>query len=303
MMANSKFKRFSNSFAPQWLGVEESLSNPVADKELFPEFTSELRESMKREVVDYFHYVFTEKRNILELVDSDYSLLDESLAKHYGVPDITGPELRLVNVADYGRGGILGMGAVLTATSLPNRTSPVLRGQCVLEQVLGTPAPPPPPDIPSVEEEVNAAGHNLGVRKLLEKHRSDPACSSCHVKMDPIGFAMENFDAVGRWRTFYQGEATIDASAILENGVMIEGPNELRKEISQEKEKLAENFSRKIMSYALGRGIGFKDTPVIEEMTNTLLENNFDSEKMMLAAVNSYPFRHRRSDVSELYIY
>jgi hypothetical protein len=302
MMRNEKFKRFSESFAPQWLNIEEAMINPTADKDLYPEFTAALRQSMKREVVDYFHYVFTERRNLLELLNSDYSLLDESLAQYYGVPGVEGPKFRPVQVASQGRGGILGMGAVLTATSLPNRTSPVLRGQWVLEQVLGTPAPPAPPDIPELEAAA-ADGHDeFDVRAVMEKHRESPACAGCHNKMDPIGFVMENFDAVGRWREYYGGTVEIEPAAMFENGTRVNGPVELKQYLVGEKEKFAKNFSRKMLSYALGRGIVFADSQVIRDMTDHLLATNFDSEELVLKLVNSYPFRHRRSDMTELYI-
>lgn len=302
MMNNPKFQRFSESFATQWLGVEETLISPMADKKLFPEFTDALRQSMKKEVIDYFHYVFTERRNLLELLNSDYSLLDESLAEYYGVPGVEGSEFRPVNVAGHGRGGILGMGAVLTATSLPNRTSPVLRGQWVLDQILGTPAPPPPPDVPELGEDSDGKHDELDVRAVLEKHRESPACAGCHNKMDPIGFVMENFDAVGRWRTYYKGLATIDPTAVMVNGTEVNGPVELREYLTGEKEKFAKNFSRKMLSYALGRGIAFTDSQVIRDMTTGLLDSDFNSEQLVLSLVNSYPFRHRRSDMTELYI-
>lgn len=302
MLEDPKFKRFSESFAPQWLGVEESLLNPTADKDIFPEYTDTVREAMRTEVIDYFHYVFTERKNLLELLNSDYSLLNEPLADYYGVDGVQGESFRPVAVADKGRGGILGMGAVLTATSLPNRTSPVLRGQWVLEQVLGTPAPPPPPDVPQLEEVKDPQSDELDVRSVLEKHRESPNCAGCHNKMDPIGFVMENFDAVGKWRDHYRGSAEIDPSAVMENGVEVNGPVALREFLSGEKEKFARNFSRKIMSYALGRGISFLDTKVIDEMTGVLLENDFDSQELLMTMVNSYPFRHRRSDMTELYI-
>ncbi len=302
MMRNPKFSRFSQSFATQWLGVEESLNTPKADKELFPEFTDDVRQAMREEVVRYFHHVFSEEKDLLELIDSDYTLLNEDLARHYEVPDVSGDAFRKVNVAGQGRGGVLGMGAVLAATSLPNRTSPVLRGQWVLEQILGTPPPPPPPDVPELSEEGEGGHDELDLRTLLEKHRSSPNCAGCHKKMDPIGFAMENFDAVGKWRNYYRGEATINTSAIMENGQMIDGPLELRQALSEEKELFARNFVRKMLSYALGRGVGFTDSPTVKELTDTLLQNDFDSEEMMLALVNSYPFRYRRSDMTELYI-
>ncbi|NND33043.1 MAG: DUF1592 domain-containing protein, partial [Saprospiraceae bacterium] len=301
MMRNEKFKRFSKSFAPQWLSVEESLLNPTADQSLFPEFTESIRNSMREEVITYFQHVFTKSKNLLELIDSDYSFLDQDLARHYGVPDINGSEMRPVKVADYGRGGILGMGAVLTATSLPNRTSPVLRGQWVLEQVLGTPAPPPPPDVPALEES-DSGTDEMDVRGLLEMHRASPACAGCHQKMDPIGFAMENFDAIGRWREHYKGEIKIDASAMMESGEKINGPVDLRKILASEQEKFAENFSRKMLSYALGRGVAFTDSQIIKDLTQGLLENNFNSDQLVFNLINSYSFRHRRSDMSEMYI-
>lgn len=302
MLNDPKFKRFSESFAPQWLGVEESLKTSTADKKIFPEYTDTVRNAMRTEVIDYFHYVFTEKKNLLDLLNSDYTLLNEPLAEYYGIDGVEGEDFRPVQVSAEGRGGILGMGAILTATSLPNRTSPVLRGQWVLEEVLGTPAPPPPPDVPQLEEVKDPQSDELDVRTVLEKHRESPNCAGCHNKMDPIGFVMENFDAVGRWRDEYRGSAQIVPTAVMENGTTVDGPVELRNFLSGEKEKFAKNFSRKIMSYALGRGISFLDSKVIDEMTAALLENDFDSEKLMLTVVNSYPFRHRRSDMTELYI-
>ncbi len=302
MMADDKFKRFSESFAVQWLGVEDALTNPVADPELHPDFTAEIRMAMKREVSDYFHYVFTDRRNLMELLDSDYSLLNESLARHYDVEDVRGDELRPVKVSHVGRGGLLGMGAVLTATSLPTRTSPVLRGQWVLEEILGTPAPPPPPDVPTLEETQKTARDELDVRSLLELHRASPECSGCHDKMDPIGLAMENFDAVGKWRQYYRGNTEIISTTQLDNGVLIDGPTGLKEYLSQEKEKFAKTFSRKMLSYAMGRGIVFTDTRVLKHLTDILLESDFDSEALVLALVNSYPFKNRRSDMTELYI-
>ncbi|NND07474.1 MAG: DUF1592 domain-containing protein [Saprospiraceae bacterium] len=301
MLHSPKFKRFSTSFAPQWLGVEEALSSNEVDKEKFPEFSEDLSASMKQEVIDYFHHVFTDRKDLMELIDSDYTLIDPTLAEHYGIPNVQGEGFRKVQVADHGRGGILGMGAVLTATSLPGRTSPVLRGQWVLEQILGTPPPPPPPDVPELSAEGSDADE-LDLRALLEQHRASPNCAGCHAKMDPIGFAMENFDAIGRWRQYYRGEISIDASGRLTDGTLIDGPADLRTALSAEEEKFAENFARKIMSYALGRGIAFADTPTIRAMKKALLENDFESETMILTMVNSYPFKHRRSDMTDLYL-
>ena len=302
MMDDPKFRRFAESFAPQWLGTEEAMKYPEADVSIFPEFDDEVRRAMHAEVVEYFDHVFCTEKNLLTLIDGDYSFINETLAKHYDIPNVTGSELRKVPVAHYGRGGILGMGAVLTATSLANRTSPVLRGQWVLEQIMGTPPPPPPPDVPELPSEQEGAGDEVDLRVLLEKHRNSPNCAGCHQKMDPIGFAMENFDAVGKYRQYYRGEIPIDNSAILENGKEINGLADLRNAIADEKDKFAENLSRKLMSYALGRGITFIDSPTLREMKKSLLDNNFNSEEIMLVLVNSYPFKHRRSDMTELHI-
>ncbi len=304
MMRSPKFKRFSKSFAPQWLGVEEALTSSQPDPELFPEFTPELRDAMIREVVDYFHHVLTERKNLLELIDSEYSLINRKLAEHYDIEGVTmtNEEFRRVNVSPVMRGGILGMGAVLTATSLANRTSPVLRGQWILDQVLGTPAPPPPPDVPELSEGDGTSYDDLNLRELLEKHRAAPSCAGCHQRMDPLGFALENFDAVGRYRTSYADQVSIDTRSILENGEVLEGPTGLRQLLKREKEKFAFNFARKMLSYALGRGISFTDSPTINEIKEGLLASNFDSESMILNLVNSYPFRHRQSDMTNLYI-
>ncbi|MBK8500881.1 MAG: DUF1592 domain-containing protein [Saprospiraceae bacterium] len=300
MMDDRKFRRFSESFAPQWLGVEEMLYAPLTDQELFPEFTPELRHDMHEEVVGYFHEVFTKKRNLLHLLDSDYAWLNEDLAKHYDIEGVEGSEFRTVQISDRNRGGLLGMGAVLTATSLPVRTSPVLRGQWVLEQVLGDPAPPPPADVPALEDAKNNDVSELDLRSLLELHREDQACLGCHQKMDPIGLGLENFDAIGRWRDSY-GPVPINTAGALLDGRKFKGPEELKGLFLEDKNKFAKNFSRKMLSYALGRNVEFIDTPTLESLTNELMNNNFDSQSFMLTLVNSYPFLNRRSDLAERY--
>ncbi len=300
MMDDDKFRRFSSSFAPQWLGVEEMLYAPLTDQVLFPELTLGLRKAMHEEVVGYFHEVFTKKRNLLHLLDSDYAWLNEDLANHYGIEDVEGPEFRTVSITDRNRGGILGMGAVLTATSLPVRTSPVLRGQWVLEQVLGDPAPPPPADVPALEEAKTKNGNHLDLRSLLESHRDDPACLGCHQKMDPIGFGLENFDAIGRWRDSYD-TIPINTESAMADGRTFKDPEELKGILMEDKAKFAKNFSRKMLSYAIGRRVEFIDSPSLDRLTNELINNNFDSQTFMLELVSSYPFLHRRSDLATRY--
>ena len=309
MMEDAKFKRFSASFAPQWLGIEELLHSPQIDTEKFPEATTAFREFIHQEIIEYFHHLYTQEKNILHLLDSDYGMLNATLADHYNIPGVEGEAFRKVTWPDPNRGGILGSAAVLTATSLPVRTSPVLRGQWVLEEILGTPAAPPPPDVPALETAKSKVHSETDLRALLEQHRASPECRGCHQKMDPIGLGLENFDAIGRWRTHYTqpimntDEAAasiipvpIDASGVLSDGTLFNGPQELKKYLIQEKEKFATTFSKKLLSYALGRSVEFLDSPTLKDLTKSLLETNFDSEALMLTLVQSYPFRHRRSD-------
>ncbi|MCB0667401.1 MAG: DUF1592 domain-containing protein [Saprospiraceae bacterium] len=300
MMEDPKFRRFSASFAPQWLGTEEMLYSSNIDREKFPELTTGLRQAMHEEVVGYFHEVFTEERNLLQLLDSDHAWLNEDLANHYGIEGVSGEEFRNVAINDRNRGGILGMGAVLTATSLPLRTSPVLRGQWVLEQVLGEPAPPPPADVPALEDAKKSDVSELDLRSLLELHRTDVACAGCHQKMDPIGLGLENYDAIGRWRENYDS-IRIDPSGVLPDGRNFKSPADLKKILLADKKKFAKNFSRNMLSYALGRRVEFIDSPTMDRLVDELMNNNFDSQSFMLELVSSYPFQHRRSDLAESY--
>ena len=225
--------------------------------------------------------------------------MNEPLAAHYGMDGVEGDSMRKVHFASDTRGGVLGMAGVLTATSLPNRTSPVLRGKWVLEQMLGTPPPPPPPNVPDLEASHDTSESEVTLRLLLERHRADEACKGCHQAMDPIGLGLENFDAMGRWRTAY-GEMPIDPSGVMKSGETFQGPGELRKILRSKKELFAKNFSIKMMSYALGRGIIFKDSPTVKQLQNVLLETDFDSEQFIMALVNSYPFRYKKSDTKDV---
>ena len=301
MMADPKFQRFTEAFASQWLEIETIRASPHTDLEKYPEFTEALQEAMYEETVQYFYHVFSQSRNLLDLLDSDYTFLNATLAQHYDIEGITGSEMRKVVLPHRNRGGVLGMGAVLTSTSLPLRTSPVLRGKWVLEQLLGTPPPPPPPDVPELESAKESVKNELDLRALLNAHRAPSSCSGCHQKMDPIGLGLENFDAVGKWREVYGGNQSIDASGVLVSGESFEGPAELKLILLEKKELFAKNLARKLLSYALGRGVGFKDTPALTELTHSLLEHEFDPQELMFALVNSYPFKHKRSDLQKQY--
>ncbi|QHT69648.1 DUF1592 domain-containing protein [Rhodocytophaga rosea] len=294
MLKDPRAKRFSESFSTQWFGISKLKETSPVDPERFPEFTPSLRKAMYQEMSDYFHHVLTERKNFLDLLDSDYTFLNEELARHYGIPGVRGEQMRKVTLQDRTRGGILGMGSVLTATSLPLRTSPVLRGKWVLEEILGTPAPPPPPDAGQLPEE-EAAAEGASIRDLLVFHRSKPDCQSCHQKMDPVGFGLENFDAIGRWRNSY-GDQPIIAWDTLSSGEVFNGPMELKKILLTKKEAFARVLAEKMFTYSIGRSVEFVDETYMKQLVDNLLQNDFNTEMFMIELVNSYPFRYKVND-------
>jgi hypothetical protein len=294
MLADPKAKRFSESFSTQWFGVSRLKDQNPVDPERFPEFTPTLRQAMYQETVEFFHYTLTESQNFLDLLDSDYALLNEELAQHYGIDGVTGSALRPVQLQDRRRGGVLSMGSVLASTSLPLRTSPVLRGKWVLEEILGTPPPPPPPDAGVLPEE-EAARPDASLRELLAVHRDNPECYSCHQKMDPIGLGLENYDALGRWRTHY-GEEPIIAWDTLASGEEFQGPVELKRILLTKQENFARTLAEKMFTYAIGRNIEFVDEPTMQRLTGNLLNNHFNPEEFIIELVYSYPFRFKIND-------
>ncbi|MEM6843439.1 MAG: DUF1592 domain-containing protein [Bacteroidota bacterium] len=294
MLRDPKAKRFSESFATQWFGISRLKEQSPVDPERFPEFTPALRQAMYQETVDYFHHVLTQSHNLLDLIDSDYAMLNEDLAEHYGIDGVNGQELRPVTLTNHLRGGILSMGSVLASTSLPLRTSPVLRGKWVLEEILGTPPPPPPPDAGELPEE-EAAQPDASLRELLTVHRNKPDCFSCHQKMDPIGLGLENYDALGRWRTHY-GQERIVAWDTLASGEVFNGPEELKKILLKKEENFARTLAEKLFTYAIGRNIEFVDEPTMQRLTSNLLNNRFNPEEFIMELVYSYPFRYKIND-------
>lgn len=294
MLADPRSRRFAESFATQWLGIDSIIDTHEVDSEVFPELTMDLRRAMYDEVVNYFHHVLTERRNFLDLLDSDYTFLNTALAEHYGIENVTSGEITRVTLNDRRRGGVLGMGGVLMATSFPHRTSPVVRGKWVLEQLLGTAVPPPPPDVPEIEEGKKAKDE-LDLREVLTLHASKEACAGCHVKMDPIGFGLENFDAIGRWREKY-GDRPIDASGVLVDGTAFSGPVELKQILFERKEQFARNLSLKMLAFALGRDMAFLDKHTVDGLTEHLLKNDFETVGFLTELVSSFPFRFKKSD-------
>ncbi|MEZ4774723.1 MAG: DUF1592 domain-containing protein [Bacteroidia bacterium] len=298
MLRDPKSFRMAESFSTQWLETSR-MEDPSfsMDPEMFPEFDPVLKKVMNQEVAMYFHYVLTESENFLDLLDSDYTFLNERLAEHYCIEGVKGDEMRKVVLHNRERGGLTGMAAVLTTTSLPHRTSPVLRGKWILEQILGTPAKPPPPNVPELEA-AKKAGNELTVRQLMTLHASDPACSSCHQEMDPLGFGMENYDPIGRWRDSYETGA-LDATGVLKTGEKFEGPVELKQILLKDKALFAKNLSEKMISFSLGRSIQFKDKRTIDHLRETLLETDFNTTAFIRELVLSFPFRYKISDPIE----
>jgi len=298
MLKDPKSMRFAESFASQWLELNELEGLHTVDRNRYPQYDDVLKRAMIAEASYFFHHVITKRQNFLDLIDSDYTFVNEKLASLYRIEGIKGSQMQRVALTDPNRGGVLGMAGVLTTTSFPLRTSPVLRGKWVLEQLLGTPPPPPPPDVPELDAE-KAVETELDLRELLMLHRSPSTCYACHQKMDPIGLGLENFDAIGRWRETY-GTVPIDASGVLTTGETFVGPRQLKHILMDKKEDFAENLSRRMLSYALGREVRFQDHLVINELTTYLLENEFDTIGFIERVVMSFPFRYKKSDLPEV---
>lgn len=300
MLKDPKARHFAESFVTQWFGISTIRENNPVDPERFPEMTPSLRDAMYQEMSEYFYYVLTGSRNFLELVDSDYTFLNEELAGHYGIAGVQGDHMRRVVVNDRNRGGILGMGSVLAMTSMPLRTSPVLRGKWVLEELLGTPPPPAPPDVGDLPEEAST-DKNASIRDLLTLHRASPTCASCHKRMDPIGFGLENFDPTGRWRNSY-GDKPIVAWDTMPSGEIFSGPAGLKKILLSKEDEFARTLSEKMFIYATGRNVGFTDELFIQRLVKNLKENRFDTEKFIIELVNLEPFRYKVNDKGEKFI-
>jgi hypothetical protein len=293
MLKDPKATALGREFAGQWFQFQGFDSYGKVDGGKFPEFTPELRRDFNEEITAFFSHLIRANRPVIEILSADYTFLNERLARHYGIPDVTGEELRRTNVGAYARGGILGMGAILTRTSYPHRTSPVLRGNWILRSVLGTPTPPPPNDVPKLDESVAAA---KSLRERLERHRADRACAGCHDKIDPLGFALEGFDPIGRIRTKDDAGAGVDDSAKSKDGREIKGINGLKEVLVSRNEEFSALFCRKLLGYALGRSILPTDKSVLEEMRAQLKSADPTVAGAVVAIVQSRQFQNRRSE-------
>ena len=294
MLADPRSRALVDNFAGQWLSLR-SVEGIAPDPNLFPDFDENLREAFRQETERFVESHLREDRSVVDLLRADYSFLNERLARHYGIPGVSGGHYRRVTLPEDRRGGLLGHGSILAATSYGNRTSPVLRAKWLLENVLGTPPAPPPPDIPPLPAR-GAAGEPRTVRERLARHRRNAACAICHAPMDPLGFALENFDAVGAWRARDAG-LPIDASAVLADGTTaFDGPAGLRRVLLDRSEQFVETVAEKLLTYALGRGIEHYDRPVIRAVARAAAEDDHRWSSLILGIVESTPFRMRRSE-------
>ena len=292
MLENPKAKALVENFGGQWLQFR-ALESVRPDPVRFMAFNDYLRLSMRQETVLFFENLLKTDGSILDFLNGGYSFLNEQLAQYYGIPGVKGPEFRKVDLHGTGRSGVLTQASVLTVSSYATRTSVALRGKWVLENLLNAPVPPPPPDVPALDEV--AVGTSTSLRQQMEKHRSNAICASCHARMDPIGFGLENFDAIGRWRT-EDGKFPIDASGTLPDGRSFAGPNELRQILMAERDAFTAGLSAKMLIYALGRGIETSDRPTVNAIARQVAEDRYRISSLVLGIVNSTPFQKRKGD-------
>ena len=291
MLADPRSDALVHNFAGQWLHVR-NINGTTPDKNLFPDFDDNLRQSFERELELFVESVIREDRNVLELLTADYTFINERLARHYGIPHVYGPRFRRVTLTDDVRRGLLGKGGILLVTSHADRTSPVVRGKWILENLIGTPPAPPPADVPGFPDDDPRAPQT--VRARMERHRASPACAGCHRVMDPLGLALENFDAVGKWRTEDAG-VTIDASGDLGNGTKVDGVVSLRAALVNQPEVVVGTMAEKLLTYALGRGLEHYDMPAVRTIVRSAARRDYRFSAMVSGIVQSTPFQMRQA--------
>ena len=295
MLADRRATALVNDFAGQWL-LLRNLRSLTPDPEVFPYFDDNLQQAFQRETELFVESIMREDRSVTDLLDADYTFINERLAKHYGIPNVYGSRFRRVTLTDENRRGLLGQGSILTLTSYANRTAPTLRGKWILENVIGAPPPPPPPNVPTLKEN-GSSGKIFTMRQRMEEHRANPACASCHRQMDPLGFALENFDGVGGWRTNDAG-SPIDASGVLPDGQTFQGAAELRRLLMGKREQFVMTFTERLLTYALARGLEYYDAPVVRKIVRDAAPNGYHWSSIVLGIVKSVPFQMRRSQSS-----
>ena len=296
MLADPRAEALVDNFGGQWLYLR-NIRLVTPDPQAFPDFDANLREAMEREMALFLDSQVRDDRSILDLLTADYTFVNERLARHYGMPGIYGNHFRRVELegAHDARRGLLGKGSLLTVTSYAHRTSPVLRGKWLLENVFGTPPPPPPPDIPALEENDEPGVAPRSVRERLEQHRANPVCASCHQLMDPLGFALENFDGIGRWRDAGDGGDPIDATGTLTDGASVDGPATLRRALVDRGENFVATIAERLLTYAVGRGVESFDGPAVRGIVDAAAAEEYRWSALVAGIVRSPPFQMRRS--------
>jgi Protein of unknown function (DUF1592)/Protein of unknown function (DUF1588)/Protein of unknown function (DUF1585)/Protein of unknown function (DUF1587)/Protein of unknown function (DUF1595)/Cytochrome C oxidase, cbb3-type, subunit III len=292
MLADPKAEALVNNFAEQWLFLR-NVQSVAPDEATFPNFDDNLRQSFRRETELFFNSIVAEDRDVMDLLTANYTFVNERLAKHYGLPNIYGSQFRRVTLTNDARRGLLGQGSILSVTSYPTRTSPVLRGKWIMENIMGSPPPAPPPNVPALKDQVQG-GKVLSIRQLMEEHRKNAPCSTCHKVMDPLGFALETFNGVGEYRT-KDASGPIDASGQLADGTKIDGVVGLREALLKHPEYFVGTLTEKLLTYALGRPLEYYDMPVVRGIVQSASRNDYRFSSLVMGIVQSEPFEMRRA--------
>ena len=294
MLADDRAAALVDSFVGQWLYLR-NLASVYPTPSEFREFDENLREAFQQETEHFIDHQLRADRSVLELLSADYTFLNERLAKHYDIPNIYGSHFRRITLPpESPRGGLLGQASILAVTAYATRTSPVVRGKWILENLLGTPPPPPPPNVPALDETTDD-GRPRSMREAMEQHRANPVCASCHKLMDPLGFALENFDAVGRWRERSESNTPIDATGVMPDGRQFEGPTGLRTVLLGAPDQFVTTVTEKLMTYALGRGVEYFDAPTIRDIVRNAEREDYRFASIVSGIVNSTPFQMRKA--------
>jgi mono/diheme cytochrome c family protein len=294
MLADPRAQALVDNFAGQWLFIRNVAGHQPSPEVLF-HYDDNLRRAFERETKLFFESIMRENRSVFDLLDADYTFVNERLAKHYGIEGVFGERFRRVSLpADSPRRGLLGKGSILMATSYPNRTSPVIRGKWILENIFGSPPPPPPPNVPELKDERDPR-KILPMREQMAAHRKNPVCAGCHAQMDQLGFSLENFDGIGEWRDIYASGAVVDASAELPDGTKFNGPGELRRVLLKHSDEFLTTMTEKLMIYALGRGLEASDVPAVRKIKRDAARHNYRFESLVQSVVTSVPFQMKMS--------
>jgi hypothetical protein len=294
MIADNRSDALVDNFTGQWLQLRNLDVKVKPDLRLFPDFDDNLRQAFRRETEMLFANVLREDRPVHELLNANYTFVNERLARHYGIDGVYGARFRRVEVTDPNRQGLLGHGSLLSLTSASSRTSPIIRGKFIVSELWNNPPPAPPANVPGLEESA-PKGRPSTVREMLELHRANPTCAACHNNIDPIGFALENFDAVGQWRDTTREGLTIDSKGILGDGTPVDGPVALREALLSNPEVFAGTVTEKLMIYALGRGLEPADMPVVRSVLRNAAQEKYSLSSIILGIVDSFPFQHSRN--------